>query len=604
MRFPGYLIIIVTGVMTWFYSPASGAGDTFRSPYALKYSPDGQLIAVSDRTAGVVYLLDAGDGRLINEIVLNGQPSGVVWSPDSTLLYVAEYTARTIAEIDVETERVIRHIPGGIWPLDIALTPDGKTLVVADFAMNMIRFIDVVTGQLSDDSISVPRQPFSIALAAQGDIGVVSNLLPHMAATDPNQAAAISVIDINKRENLADIILPAGSTNVRQIIIGYDGLAYVAHTIGRTHLPTTQVEKGWVNTNAVSIIDPHTQQRMGTLLLDYLFEGAANPWGIAISPDGTRLWVTIASAHQLAEIQLPIVASLLRKGVNLERDMSVLRRESAIRRIPLPGNGPRAIAVSPNGSTLAIGTYYSGQILLLDAMTLETKVEISLGDKPEMTPVRYGELIFHDARHVKQTWLACVTCHSEARVDGQNWDLLNDGLGNPKNSRSLLWSYKTPPVMSRGVRASMEVASAAGFRHIAFQQVAEPDLEATRAYLRSLEPDPSPYLTSEGKLTAEAEIGRTVFNRESVGCANCHAPPLYTNLKMFDVGTRSRLDQADHFDTPTLVEIWRTGPYLHDGSAATLREVLIDRNPRDKHGKTSHLSDTELNTLIAYLLSL
>jgi hypothetical protein len=53
-----------------------------------------------------------------------------------------------------------------------------------------------------------------------------------------------------------------------------------------------------------------------------------------------------------------------------------------------------------------------------------------------------------------------------------------------------------------------------------------------------------------------------------------------------------------------LIELWRTAPYLHDGSAATVRDVLTTRNPRDRHGQTSDLSKQEINDLCAYLLSL
>jgi cytochrome c peroxidase len=56
-------------------------------------------------------------------------------------------------------------------------------------------------------------------------------------------------------------------------------------------------------------------------------------------------------------------------------------------------------------------------------------------------------------------------------------------------------------------------------------------------------------------------------------------------------GTQNQTDKpSDSFDTPTLLEVWRTAPYLHDGSAATLREVLVDRNHSDRHGHTSHLT--------------
>ena len=61
---------------------------------------------------------------------------------------------------------------------------------------------------------------------------------------------------------------------------------------------------------------------------------------------------------------------------------------------------------------------------------------------------------------------------------------------------------------------------------------------------------------------------------------------------------------TDTFDTPTLVEIWRTAPYLHDGSAATLREVLTVKNSNDQHGKTSQLTQQQIDDLAEYLLSL
>jgi cytochrome c peroxidase len=57
-------------------------------------------------------------------------------------------------------------------------------------------------------------------------------------------------------------------------------------------------------------------------------------------------------------------------------------------------------------------------------------------------------------------------------------------------------------------------------------------------------------------------------------CSTCHPPGLYTDLQSYDVGTRAPYDEpANKFDTPTLLELWRTAPNLHDGSAATVRDV-------------------------------
>src|SRR5690606_38154643 len=55
------------------------------------------------------------------------------------------------------------------------------------------------------------------------------------------------------------------------------------------------------------------------------------------------------------------------------------------------------------------------------------------------------------------------------------------------------------------------------------------------------------------------------------------------------------------FGTPTLKGIWETAPYLHDGSANTLRDVLIARNHDNKHGDLSGFSEQEIDKLIAYL---
>jgi cytochrome c peroxidase len=74
---------------------------------------------------------------------------------------------------------------------------------------------------------------------------------------------------------------------------------------------------------------------------------------------------------------------------------------------------------------------------------------------------------------------------------------------------------------------------------------------------------------------------------------------------MSDVGTAGDRDRgAAGFDTPTLVELWRNPPYLHDGSAATLREVLLDHNRDDRHGATRELGSAEIDDLVKYLLSL
>jgi cytochrome c peroxidase len=158
--------------------------------------------------------------------------------------------------------------------------------------------------------------------------------------------------------------------------------------------------------------------------------------------------------------------------------------------------------------------------------------------------------------------------------------------------------------MSSGRRETAEVAVRAGLRHILFAVRPEHEAAAIDAYLRNLAPVK---LLASGRAAVAGSVarGRALFHNPAVGCAVCHPSPLYSDLNQYDVGTsKSQGEAVQNFDTPSLVEIWRTAPYLHNGSASTLIELLTQGNPIQTHGRTSHLSMQELDDLCAYLRSL
>ena len=155
--------------------------------------------------------------------------------------------------------------------------------------------------------------------------------------------------------------------------------------------------------------------------------------------------------------------------------------------------------------------------------------------------------------------------------------------------------------MATGVRDSGEAAVRAGIRHIQFAVRPETDAVAIDKYLKSLKPIPSPYL-KKGELRTAAKRGQEIF--EKANCAKCHPAPLYTDMKKYNIGTGRDREENTLFDTPTLIELWRTGPYLHDGRAATMKDVLKKHNADDKHGHTSGLTDAEIKDLALFVLSL
>jgi cytochrome c peroxidase len=258
------------------------------------------------------------------------------------------------------------------------------------------------------------------------------------------------------------------------------------------------------------------------------------------------------------------------------------------------------------GNKAYVANYFSDTLAEVDTATEYPKWQsIPLGQKPPMTAERRGEIYFYDAGICFQSWQSCASCHpGEGRVDALNWDLLNDGIGNPKNNKSLLLVHRTPPAMSLGVRETGEEAVRAGIRHILFTVQPPAVGDALDAYLKALKPVPSPHLL-KGVLSPAAERGKALFNDATTGCASCHPAGLFTDLQSYEVGTNGRFDKPNtQFDTPTLVECWRTAPYLHDGSAATINDVLTTHNRSDDHGKTTQLSQAQRSDLVEYVLSL
>lgn len=135
------------------------------------------------------------------------------------------------------------------------------------------------------------------------------------------------------------------------------------------------------------------------------------------------------------------------------------------------------------------------------------------------------------------------------------------------------------------------------------------DLDALSAYVTSLASIPrSPYRNADGSLTDDAQAGEILFH--DLGCNSCHHGEDFTDSSLgnvHDVGTMTELSgnrlggELPGIDTPTLLGVWQTAPYLHDGSAATLRDVLTTRNIENRHGETSELTEQQLDELVSYL---
>jgi len=598
----------------------------YLSPISVVAGLDGKVLYVAEAAAGQVAVFDIFSGKVARVISVGEHPVGLDISSDGGRLYVTSAVLRgKVHIVDVRNGTLTDNIAVGHTPVAVVAHPDGKTLYVCNQFNNNIGVVDLGSKR-QVAAIAVSREPVAAALTSDGKFLFVANHLPAGPANADYCASVISVVDTVSRNVVERIELPDGSTNVRGITISPDGKnAYVTHVLGRYRFPVTYLEKGWINTNAMTIIDVPQRRFVNTVLLDDVDLGAANPYGVACTADGKSILITHASSYELSVIDreglhkrlLPAAtarafSSEIHSGAgrkfsdasysakDVPNDLTFLA--GIRRRLTLGGIGPRGLTVV--GTKAYVAEYFTDSIGVVDINSdAQPAVKtIPLGKTMPATFVRKGEVLFNDASLSYQKWNSCTSCHTgDGRASALNWDLLNDGVANPKNTRSLLLSHKTPPAMITGVREDAEVAVRSGIRYIQFASTTERKAQAIDAYLKSLKPIASPYLVN-GEPSEAANNGRKLFSK--AGCALCHPQPLYTNMIKYDVGTSTDEEDDSEFDTPTLVEVWRTAPYLHDGKAATIKDVLTKFNKDDRHGRTSEMTDKQINDLAVFVLSL
>jgi len=603
------------------------AGGSYLSPSALVADNQTKTLYIAQATAKQVAVFDIAAGKVTRTYSLPGKPSGLALAADRSRLYVTcASTKGRVHVVNPRTGRVSYTLPAGHTPMAPVLSSNGKILYVCNRFDNNVSVIDLASRK-ELTRIPVQREPVAAALGPNGRFLFVANHLPIGPANIGLIAATVSVINTETKKVVTTIELPNGTTALQGICISPDGrYAYATHILARYTVPTTQLERGWMNTNALSIIDVGKKELIDTVLLDDVDDGAANPWAVGCTSDEKYICVTHAGTDELSIIDASAMMEKIRKyhadekktqdlavgqgdygsygssstpSSNIPNELSFLY--GIRQRIKLCGKGPRALAIV--GSSVYVAEYFTDSITKVDInKTTGTKTTaLALGSTPKMSIRRRGEMLFHDASLCFQSWQSCASCHpGGARVDALNWDLLNDGIGNPKNTKSLLLSHRTPPAMFTGVRKNAEMAVRAGFRHILFAVRPEQETVSIDKYLKSLRPVPSPYLVN-GRLSASARRGRKIFSKAR--CASCHKGALHTDLRQYNLGIGDGLDKDREFDTPTLVEIWRTAPYLYDGRAVTIEEVLTKYNPDDEHGRTSNLSDKEITDLANFVLS-
>jgi YVTN family beta-propeller protein len=531
-----------------------------------------RLAAVTVYRESKVVFFDPEGGRIVGKLAVAHEPYGIVTNNDCTRAWITHDYPGKVSEINLETLKVVREMPVGSFTRGLALSADESRLYVTEFYTGILHGLDLKTGK------------------------VVDSWKGHST------------------ENL--------SRNV--VLHPKRPKAYL--TLLRARVEVNHGNGSIVPVLSVCDLDPPRpgeaspgSRRRGVMLDAYNgFDIVCNPWEAAVSPDGKRLYTIYAGSNDMNVSE------------TLDDDFKEVERVGKHRL----GQNPRAIRLSADGDTAFIYNTLDFSVGVYQTPYMRNIATIKVCDPPKTPEWVRGKVLFStsDPPLTTRRWIACASCHPDGLADGRVWHnpeglRKTPALFGLAHTHPLHWSADRDEVQDfeytirgklmqgRGL-LSGSIKPKNGHEPVELEEKLagrSPDLDALAIYTNSFEFTLSPHIPAPGKLSESAERGKRLFFSKEVGCASCHSGPYYTDSRLqkpfnlHDVGTGTddpSEKMGPKYDTPTLLGVYRTAPYLHHGKAKTLLDVLTTCNKDDRHGKTSHLKAAELDDLVAFLISL
>jgi YVTN family beta-propeller protein len=593
---------------------ASLPKERYLSPIEMALSPDGRLLYVVCQESDEVRVVDAQTGSVVNTIPVGHVPRGIVVSSDGQRLYVTNAWSDTVSVIDTASLKVVQNLPTGFEPAGVVVDHSGETLYVANRLSGNVSVIDLKSGR-ETKRLLAGRGASYLALSPDGKWIYCTHIYPNPGAfrTPPN--SEITVID-TERQAVAERKPLHNVAGVFHVALSGDGkLGVAAQLRPKNLIPLAHVEHGWVFGDSLTLFGQDVGEPV-QIPIDELDRYYALPWGVAIAPDKSKIFLTTAGSDSVTVIDVPILLKTVRtRRQPFANDLSA-SADYVLTRIPV-GHNPRGVLLSLDSKRLYVANRLDDNITVIDTATDKIASTINLGGPRTADALRRGERLFYTAGFAFQGQFGCANCHLDATIDGLQWDLEPDGFGKDiVDNRSLEDLAGTEPFKWNGGNPDMPTECGPRtekffFRSQSFDQQQLTDLVT---FVFSLPYRPNRYRRPNGELTSAQERGKAIFERtksksgrpilEASQCAYCHSGPKYTNKQQLDVGTGKLTDRSPVLDVPQLPNVAYSGPYLHDGSARSLEEIWTVFNPKDTHGVTNDLTKDELNDLIEYLKTL
>jgi YVTN family beta-propeller protein len=640
------LVVLAACHGTATRAPDAGTPAATRGTHSssIAVSGDGGTIYVVNADSDSVSLLDANARALVAEISLapsppapdgNGafapavMPRALALSPDGAALYVTGERSGALYAIDLAT-RGVKSVAIGSEPIGVVVSADGRDVFVAISQDDAVVRVDAASLAVVA-RVQVANEPWALAWSpSDGALLVTHFLTPQLTAIDPATMTVTSLWPIPPTAPRGDRRLAHGQPRGLYDVAARPGSGelWVAHVM--LGVDTAQPDLDFESTvfPALSIVNAGGAYRvtLSTQAQDLPgIDGSfgdivSGPHAIAFTHDGALALVVDTNSEDVLAVDATgdVEATLLR---------------------PLPGHMPEGIAVSPDDRYAYVDERNTGDVAVVRVDRSGARPALAVDGAPiarfasaDPMPaaIRFGQHLFYSANSdeypiTRNHWVACASCHLEGRSDAVTWRFAQGPRDTPSNAGGMIdtgFLFRTADRSKvQDYWHTVNVEQGGSFD----PSVQAPLLDAIATYVNFGIPLPIAPTTDPTLVAA----GKAIFERADVGCIGCHSGRRHTDsgagnptldfsgpVVLHDVGTCVTSGYPDvahqdivgdardacRFDTPSLSGVASSPPYLHDGSAATLRDVLDIT--RGKMGNTTSLSEADLAALVEYLRSL
>ena len=614
LYFTGILIMIVVIVLIVFFSRIVSlvspplepeTSNIKRSSSALAITPDGNMLLVVNPDSNSLSLVDTSSLSILDELEVGVDPRSVSIDDHGRKAYISNLGSDSISIVDLEKRKVISEVDVGNKPYGVIVSPDGDFLYIAEQGSDRLTIMDTKSLEIFTQ-LDTEDRPSGLAILNDGTKLYITHLLKPIVTVVELSSTSITRSQENSFSTTHFKLWP-DSNLVQSLAITPDqSKIYIPHT--RSNSSNRALTFDTTVFPVVTPIDLSTGQINihANITLDTADQPVGLPFDLAFTADGEQIWVVNAASNDVSVIDLNTGTGVAHIEV---------------------GDNPRGIVFSPDNKTAYVNNTLAGTLSVIDLSTYTITATIQVTRIPLPPLLLEGKKLFHtsdDPRLSKAQWIACNTCHFEGEHDGRTWFF---GFAGPRNTTGLLGMIETYPLrwsaewdesadsefanrkenfgsglIDGEMNCSLNPADCVN--HLP-NQGRSYDLDALAAFMDSLEIPLSPAHTRGEPLTTAEQRGQVLYNDPRLGCVECHPQPLYTDLKIHDVGTITSDEKIGaSFDTPTLHGLYDSSPYFHDGTMATLYEALTYPSPESEHNLSNLLSEPEIQDLIAFLLAL